>query len=154
MALNIFLKLEGVDGESTVPNHVGEILVDSFSWGATNSGTVGTGGGGSSGKVQFQDLSLAVPSGLTTAQFLKVLVTGKHEPSATLTVYQPIKGKSVKLHSIKLSDVLISSFSFGAAAAARVAHDSVSLSFIKLEFTSYDRKGTAVTTSFDPKTGA
>ena len=42
MAFDAFLKLTGVTGESQKVLHVGEIDLMSFSWGASNSSSVGT----------------------------------------------------------------------------------------------------------------
>ena len=42
MAFDAFLKIEGIDGESTDKTHPGEIEVTSFSWGVSNTGSTGT----------------------------------------------------------------------------------------------------------------
>jgi len=43
--VDYFLKIDGVDGESTDDKHKGEINIESWSWGVTQS-TTGAGGGG------------------------------------------------------------------------------------------------------------
>lgn len=53
--VDYFLKLDGVDGESTRAGRRDEIEVVSYSWGAAATGTHGAGGGGGAGKVQMQD---------------------------------------------------------------------------------------------------
>src|SRR5829696_10504617 len=45
VALDIFLKLDGIKGESTDTQHGAEIDVASFSWGLSQQRTTGTGGG-------------------------------------------------------------------------------------------------------------
>ena len=52
----MFLKLNGVDGESKDKTHKKEIDVLSWSWGMANSGTAHVGGGAGAGKVSVQDL--------------------------------------------------------------------------------------------------
>ena len=54
-AVDYFLKLDGIQGESKADKHSDEIDVLSFSWGETQSGTFAVGGGGGSGKVSMQD---------------------------------------------------------------------------------------------------
>jgi type VI protein secretion system component Hcp len=49
MAYDAFLKLTGITGESQKENHVGDIDLQSFSWAASNSSSVGTGTGASTG---------------------------------------------------------------------------------------------------------
>ena len=56
-AIDYFLKLDGISGESKDSKHKGEIEVLSFSFGETQSGRCGTGGGGGAGKVQMSDFS-------------------------------------------------------------------------------------------------
>lgn len=49
MSTDLFLKIEGITGESQDANHKGWIGVDSFTWGATQPGNMATGGGGGAG---------------------------------------------------------------------------------------------------------
>jgi type VI secretion system secreted protein Hcp len=57
MAIGIFLKLDGVVGESKDNVHSKKIDVLSWSWGMANSGSAHVGGGAGSGKVNVQDVS-------------------------------------------------------------------------------------------------
>jgi type VI secretion system secreted protein Hcp len=57
MAVDMFLKLDGIPGESRDSKHKGEIEIESFSWGASNSGSAAHGSGGGAGKVAMQDFS-------------------------------------------------------------------------------------------------
>ena len=54
--VDYFLKLDGVAGEATDDKHKGELDLESFSWGVTNLGTSGHGGGAGAGKAQPQDM--------------------------------------------------------------------------------------------------
>lgn len=56
MAVDMFIKIEGIDGESQDEAHAGEIDVLSWQWGAVNKGSAALGGGLGSGKVEVQDL--------------------------------------------------------------------------------------------------
>ena len=53
--VDYFLKIDGIDGESTDNKHKNEIDVLSWSWGETQSGTMAGGGGGGAGKVAMQE---------------------------------------------------------------------------------------------------
>ena len=53
---DIYLKLDGIDGESKDQNHPQEIEVLSVSFGMSNAGSFGQGSGGGVGKVSIQDL--------------------------------------------------------------------------------------------------
>ena len=54
-AVDYFLKIDGIQGESKADKHKDEIDIESFSWGETQSGTFAVGGGGGSGKISMQD---------------------------------------------------------------------------------------------------
>ena len=56
--VDYFLKIDGVDGESTDDKHKGEIELESFSFGASNAGSFQSGGGGGSGKVVMADMHI------------------------------------------------------------------------------------------------
>ena len=89
MAVDMFLKLDGIDGESTDAQHQDWIEVSSFSWGVSNSiAGSGTGGGGA-GKASFQDLHFEQLFDKSSPQVALYCVTGKHIASATLACGSP-----------------------------------------------------------------
>ena len=83
MAVDAFLKLDGIDGESTDSAHQGEIDVLSWSWGASATGSFGMGGGGASGKASFADMSIAKLYDKASPNDEK-LADGTHIAEATL----------------------------------------------------------------------
>ena len=58
MAVDMFLKVDGIEGESQDEKHAKEIDVLAWSWGMSQSGTMHAGGGGGAGKVAVQDVSV------------------------------------------------------------------------------------------------
>ena len=57
MAVDMYIKMGDVKGESVDSKHKDEIDVLAWSWGLSQSGTMHMGGGGGAGKVNVQDLS-------------------------------------------------------------------------------------------------
>ena len=55
MAVDMFLKITDVKGESKDKSHSGEIEIESFSWGATQLGASSHGTGAGAGKVSMND---------------------------------------------------------------------------------------------------
>jgi type VI secretion system secreted protein Hcp len=53
-AVDYFLRIDGIEGESADAKHKGEIDVLSWSWGASNTGS-GAGAGGGVGRASVQD---------------------------------------------------------------------------------------------------
>lgn len=115
-AVDMFLKIDGVKGESMDKDHVGEIEINSFSWGATNNGSFGSGsgGGGGAGKVNVQDFSIVKYFDAASPDLFIACATGKRISEATLTVRQrPAQNAAPERAEgnflvIKLQDVLIS----------------------------------------------
>ena len=58
MAVDMFLKIDGVKGESKDKTHKQDIDVVAWSWGMSNSGSAHQGGGAGSGKVNVRDITL------------------------------------------------------------------------------------------------
>ena len=83
--VDYFLKVEGIDGESTDDKHKGEIDLESWSWGETNSGSFAAGGGGGAGKVVMQDLHVVSKMSKASPNLMIACATGQHIKKAVLT---------------------------------------------------------------------
>ena len=125
-----FLKLDGIDGESSDEKHKGEILIESFSWGLSNPTTIGSAGGGAgAGKVVFQDLHFVASYSKASPKLMLACATGEHIKTAVLTARKAGKGQQEYLR-YELSDLLVSSFQTGGS--GHVPRDQVSLNFSKI----------------------
>lgn len=108
MASDIHLKIGDIKGESTDDKHKDEIDIENWSWGASNPGSMGQGGGGGTGKVSFHDLSFVHKFDKASPNLWKACSTGEHIKEATLSSAKQGKGPQDFL-VIKMSDVLITS---------------------------------------------
>jgi type VI secretion system secreted protein Hcp len=86
MAVDMFLKLDDVKGESKDSKHKEEMDVLAWSWGASQSGSTHLGSGGGAGKVSVQDVSLTKYVDKASPNLLKFCCNGKHFKEAVLTV--------------------------------------------------------------------
>src|SRR5712691_1971915 len=84
-AVDYFLKIDGIEGESQDSKHKGEIDLESFSWGETQSGTHAAGGGGGAGKVSMQDFHFVMRVNKASPKLLQACAGGQHIPKAILT---------------------------------------------------------------------
>ena len=100
-AQDMFLKIDGVQGDSLDRAHASEIDVLSWSWGATNSGTTQMGGGGGA---------------------------GKHMKTATLTVRNAGQ-RPVDYYTLTLNEVIISAIALSANSGDSRINESVTLDF-------------------------
>ena len=130
--MQYFLRVDGIQGESTDDKHKGEIDVLSWSWGETQPTPPSPGGGGGAGKVEMSDLTVVTRISKASPRLLLACATGKHIKSAVLTGRKAGKGQAEFL-TFSLSDILVSSYQTGASASVEPPTDSVSLNFAKLQ---------------------
>lgn len=133
MAVDMFIKIDNIKGESPDNSHPDEIQVLSWSWGATQSGTTHEGSGGGAGKVNVQDLSFTKYIDLSTPNLVKMCCNGTHFKEALLTVRKAGK-HPLEYIKIKMSDIIISSISTGGSGGEDRLTESVTLNFGKFEF--------------------
>jgi type VI secretion system secreted protein Hcp len=140
-AVDFFLKIDGIDGESTDKKHANEIDVMSWSWGMSQSGSIGSGGGGGAGKVTVHDLSFTHRIDKATPKLLTTCASGKHIKDATLTVRNP---GGDDYYKIKLTDVLCTEMNQAGANNNDLPTEQISLNFakIEIEYTPTNKKGT------------
>jgi type VI secretion system secreted protein Hcp len=133
MAIDYFLKIDGISGESLDSKHKGEIDVESWSWGEANpTPPSGAGGGGGAGKVQMQDFNFTTKFSKASPSLMLACASGKHLKSAVLTARKAGKGQQEFL-TFSLSDVLVSAYQTGGAEGDVVPADAVSLRFSKIQ---------------------
>ena len=76
MAVDVFLKIKGIPGESADSKHKGEIDVLSYSWGISQTGTMSYGGGGGAGKANFSDFSFMMRMNKATPKLMQACANG------------------------------------------------------------------------------
>jgi type VI secretion system secreted protein Hcp len=110
MALfDAFLKLDGIKGESADAKHKGEIDIESFSWGLSQTGTSAQGGGGGAGKVKVHDFTIIKRTDASSPLLMLNCANGAHIKEANFVV-RKAGGEQLEYLKIKLTDVLVSSY--------------------------------------------
>ena len=147
MAVDIFLKITGVDGEAKDKTHKKEIDVLAWSWGLSNSGSAHVGGGAGAGKVNVQDLSVTKYLDAASPKLMLACCSGHHYDEATLVVRKAGGDNPVEYLKIKLQEVLISAVSTGGSGGEDRLTENVVLNFAKfnVDYTPQDDKGAAGT---------
>ncbi len=157
MAVDYFLKLDGIPGESTDTKHKGEIDVLAFSWGVSQAGSSGRGVGVSAGKAIFEDLLVVARTSKASPKLWQACATGQHLKTAVLVCRKAGKAP-LEFLKITLTDVTITSYEIDSS-DEELPLDQVALAFAKVEteYVSVDTKGKAqppVTTGWDLKKNA
>ncbi len=135
MAVDMFIKIGDIKGESRDDKHKDEIDVLAWSWGMSQSGSahVGGGAGAGAGKVNVQDLSLTKYVDASSHLLMKTCCTGAHYADATLTV-RKAGGKAVEYIIIKLKEVFITSVSTGGSGGEDRLTENITLNFAEFEY--------------------
>jgi type VI secretion system secreted protein Hcp len=129
----MFLKIDGIEGESADHKHKGEIDILSYSMGATQTGTMASGGGGGAGKVSLQDIHFTTNLSKASPKIMEACTTGQHLKKAVL-VQRKAGGKQEEYLKITLSDALVSSYQIGGSHHGdHTPVDQFSLNFAKIE---------------------
>lgn len=95
-----------------------QIEVIGWSWGGSQAGTMHSGTGGGSGKVNLQDLTVTKYVDLATNDIFFALCSGEHIPTALLTVLKAGGNGPLPYFYIEFEDVLVSSYNISGAASA------------------------------------
>ena len=136
MAVDMFLKLDDVKGESKESKHKDEVDVLSWSWGMSQTGTMHSGSGGGAGKVNVQDLSLTKYVDKGSPNLMMSCCSGKHYKEALLTV-RKAGDKPLEYIKITMKEVLVSAVSTGGSGGEDRITENVTLNFaaFKVEYT-------------------
>ncbi len=133
-AVDMFLKLEGIKGESLDKARAGDIDVLAWSWGASNSGTTHIGSGAGAGKSSVQDISITKYIDRASPTLLLNTMNGKHINSGELVV-RKAGDKPLVYLKIEMEDILITSLSTGGSGGEDRLTEKVSLNFGRYRLT-------------------
>ena len=142
---NIFVKIDGVPGESEVDAHKGEIEVLSFSMGAVQpvSGTPSSAGGATSASVEFSNVTMTKFVDKSTPKLYKFCASGNHINSITFSFHRAAKdGSTVKYMEIVLTNTIIANISTSGSGGEDILVENLSLNFgaIQITYTEMARK--------------
>lgn len=134
-----YLKIDGIEGDSTNPNYKGWFEIGKFNFGETNP--VLAGGGAT--VPSFQDLFVSLPSEALLAAALAASTSGKTILALEIEGVVDNKGNPLVVYDLTLNDLLVSSVNLGGAAGAGSGGTRTTFDFgkIGLVTTSIDANG-------------
>jgi len=140
MAVDVFLKINGIEGESADDKHKNQIDVLSYSFGITQTGTMSYGGGGGAGKANFGDFSFMMRMNKATPKLMNAVSTGKHIADAQLFC-RKAGGTQEEYMTYKFYDLLVSSYQTSASSEEPTESISFNYSKMEMEYKLQDAKG-------------
>jgi type VI secretion system secreted protein Hcp len=149
MAVDYFLKIEGIPGESQDSEHKGEIQIQTWSFGVTQTGTSTQGGGMGGGKANWNDFHFTMKSNKAGPKLKLACATGQHIPTAVLTCRKAGGGQKT-FSTWKFSDLLISSYNTGGSGDSDdLPLEAISFNYTKIEHEYKEQKADGSTS--DPQ---
>jgi type VI secretion system secreted protein Hcp len=110
MAMDVYLNIEGIKGESMDSKHPDWIECSSVHWGVTQprSATASTGGGHTAERCEMLDVTFTKHADLSSPVLLQTCAMGKTLPKAKFEFFRADgSGERVKYFEIELENVLI-----------------------------------------------
>ncbi|SDC70531.1 Hcp family type VI secretion system effector [Paraburkholderia lycopersici] len=152
MSNDVFIKINGITGESEDAAHPGEIQVENWTWKMSQRSSMMSGSGGGAGKASVEDLVFFHQVDRASPNLMSYCLTGKHIDQVVLTM-RKAGGVPLDFLQITMSDVIVT----GAEMSA--SYEQVRLSFarVKQEYIVQNALGGSrgvVTGTFDIKANA
>lgn len=142
MAVDMFLELDGIKGESIDHKHKDKIDILAWSWGVSNTGTFHHGSGGGAGKANFQDISITKYIDLASPNLMLHCSNGKHIVKG-MVIIRKAGEHPLEYLKIHIDKILVSSYSTGGSGGEERLTENVSLNFakVKVEYVQQTEKG-------------
>ncbi len=145
MAADLFLKIEGIEGESQDAKHKKEIELMSWGLHESNPGSFKQGSGGGTGGVTMEDFTFSKTMDAASANLFLFCASGKHIKEVVFSARKSGGGESPEDYlNITLNECLISNYSTGGGAGGGVPTESFSIDFakIKVQYKQQQKDGT------------
>jgi type VI secretion system secreted protein Hcp len=142
MAIDAYLQIDGIKGESTDSAHQGWIELASAHWGVTQprSSSVSTAGGHTAGHCEHRTLSVCKLADLASPVLMQYCAMGKTIPKARLEFMRADgDGKRVKYYQVELENVMLSHMDQVMRDGA-VLQDEIGLCFSKVKWSYTQQK--------------
>ena len=145
MALDAYLQLGDVKGESTDERHKGWLEVTNVTWAVTQprAAIVSTAGGHTSGRAELSEIGFTKLADMSSPVLFQMAAAGKTLPKAVFEFYRADgDGKPICYYKLELEHVMISEVASHSGDKG-IVKESVHLAFAKIKatYTKQDIRG-------------
>lgn len=145
MAVDYFLKLDGIQGESEDSKHKNEITILSWSWGASQISSVAGTGGSGAGKASLSDFSVMAFFDKSTPLFFKTICAGTHIKTGEMTAIK--SGADGKPYlKVDFKELFVTSLQISASSEVPSVSISFSYNEIKIDYSTQNEQGNLTST--------
>ena len=144
MAIDVYLQIDGIKGESTDDKHKDWIECTSVNWGVSQprSATASTGGGHTAERCEHKEVVFTKLADLSSPILLQTCSAGKTIPKAKLEFMRADgQGDRIKYFEIELENVLIGAIR-PEVDEGSIIQETVGLKFSKIKWTYTQQKVT------------
>jgi|ERR1700721_2928442 type VI secretion system secreted protein Hcp len=141
MAVDFFLKLDSIAGESVAAGHTDEITLLSFSWGGNQVSSVSGTGGSGAGKVSLENIHVMKYYDKSSPLLFKSLISGTHIKTGVLSACKSGVTGGKPFLKVSFEELFVTNLSV--SGSSEIPAESVSFSYnkIKVEYSTQDEKG-------------
>lgn len=147
--VSIFLKLDNgkIAGESTHPNHKGEIEILTMSFGASNSGATHFSGGSGAGAANVSDITLHKFTDRSSPELLRRVMNGEPIGEAQIAFVETLDGKDHPVLTFALNNILVTSHTQSAGGGQDRPTEAVALNFAEFTYQTFSYSSTGEPTA-------
>jgi type VI secretion system secreted protein Hcp len=138
MAIDVYLQIDGIKGESADDQHKGWIECESVNWSLTQprSATASTAGGHTAERVELSDVTFHKMIDLASPILAQTCAMGKTIPKAKFEFFRADgDGTRVKYYEVELENVIVSHVAQGVAAGGMTDHIGLKFAKVKWRYT-------------------
>lgn len=145
MAVDYYLKVEGIEGESEDEKHKKEIQIMSWSWGGSQTSSVAGTGGSGAGKVSLSEFNIMTYFDKSTPKFFKSLCLGTHIKTGTMNAIKA--GADGKPYlKVDFKELFVTSLQISGSSEIPTVSVSFSYDEIKIDYYTQNEQGQVTTT--------
>lgn len=142
MAIDVYLQIDGIKGESADSAHVGWIEITSAHLGVSQpkSATASTSGGHTAERCEHRAISISKLADLSSPILMQTCSMGRTIPKAKLEFMRADgQGTPIKYYEVELENVLIGNMD-QIVGEGNILHDAIGLKFSKIKWTYTQQK--------------
>ncbi|MFM0048147.1 Hcp family type VI secretion system effector [Caballeronia grimmiae] len=133
MMTDIFIKIDGISGESQDATHRDEIEAFSWHWNVSQISNMHSGSGGGAGKASVSDLHFTHAIDRASPNLASYCAQGKHIPQVKLTM-RKAGGNPLECYRIIMYDVIVTDVSPAAGGGQTLEHVALSFARVRKEY--------------------
>jgi type VI secretion system secreted protein Hcp len=143
MAIDVYLQIDGIKGESADSTHQGWIEVTGVHWGIhqPHSATASTGGGHTAERAELSDISFSKMADLSSPILMQHCAMGKTIPKSKLEFFRADgAGVRIKYFVVELENVLVGMVKPHMGGDSSYLTENVNLKYSKIRWTYTQQK--------------